>query len=204
MVWLTPGDLHQKLVHPHRVRRLAEQLAELIPQNTKILDVGCGDGQVAGALLALRPDLSIEGLDVLVRGTTKIPVKEFDGSTIPFPDNSFDVVMLIDVLHHTLQPIQLLQESQRVARECILLKDHTSDGWLATPTLRLMDWVGNARHKVALTYRYFTRRQWLAAFEELGLHVDSWDSDLDLYGPLGNKLFGRSLHCLVRLVVRKT
>jgi 2-polyprenyl-3-methyl-5-hydroxy-6-metoxy-1,4-benzoquinol methylase len=39
--------VHGNLVHGRRVRVLAEWLARLLPQNAKVLDVGCGDGLLA-------------------------------------------------------------------------------------------------------------------------------------------------------------
>ena len=62
-------------------------------------------------------------------------------------------------------PRQLLREAVRVARRGLLIKDHTLTGFLAGPTLRLMDRVGNQRHGVALPYNYWTQQQWLRNFE---------------------------------------
>ena len=146
------GNIHEHYVFHRRIRVLAQYIAELIPQNARLLDVGCGDGQIDLLLSRLRPDLGIEGIDVLVRPVTHIPVTAFDGQSIPFADRSFDVVMFIDVLHHTDNPSTLLAEARRVARQVVILKDHCRDGFLAGPTLRFMDWVGNARHGVVLPY----------------------------------------------------
>ena len=76
---------------------------------------------------------------MLVRPETKVPVKEFDGKRIPHPDKSFDVVMFVDVLHHTEDPTILLAEARRVAKPAVVLKDHCKDGVLANSTLRFMD-----------------------------------------------------------------
>ena len=145
--------MHQKFVHSRRVRVLAGHLASLLPKNAKVLDVGCGDGAIDRLILNKRPDVSIEGVDVFVRPQTQIQVRAFDGVSLPFPASSFDAVMFVDVLHHTLDPRVLLREAGRVANT-ILMKDHFRDGFLAGPTLRLMDWVGNAHHGVPLPYNY--------------------------------------------------
>ena len=63
----------------------------------------------------------------------------------------------------------LLKEAARVARHCVAIKDHTVQGVLARPTLRFMDFVGNAPHGVALPYNYFTPTQWEEAFHECRL-----------------------------------
>src|SRR5207245_10961782 len=121
-------------------------------------------------ILAVRPDISSEAIYPLVHASAYIPVREFDGATIPYPDSSFDVAMLVDVLHHTTDPRVLLREASRVGRS-ILIKDHLREGFLANTTLRVMDWVGNAHHGVALPYNYWPESKWVAAFNELGLLV---------------------------------
>ena len=97
-----------------------------------------------------RPDLVFTGMDVLVRPRTHIPVREFDGFTLPMGDRAVDAILLVDVLHHADDPIRLLKEVARVARQAIIIKDHMQAGWIDRQTLRLMDWTGNAAHGVAL------------------------------------------------------
>ena len=191
--------LHGDYVHSRRVRVLCDHLSQLIPSNGRVLDVGCGDGLLASLILERRRDAEISGIDVLVREKTKIPVTDFNGSTIPFPDKSFDVVMFVDVLHHTADPKLLLSEAKRVAAKAILIKDHRLNGFLARPTLRMMDWVSNAPHGVVLPYNYWSHQRWQEAFASLNLSVGFWKQDLQLYPNPANLLFGRSLHFISRL-----
>ncbi len=90
-----------------------------------------------------RPDVTITGVDLIVRPETHVPVTPFDGNRI-----SFDVVMFVDILHHTEDPETLLAEARRVASQAVVLKDHTRDGIRAGSTLRFMDGVGNAPHGI--------------------------------------------------------
>jgi len=172
-----------------------------MPRDASVLDVGSGDGQLARLVGDKRPDISIQGIDVLLRKDSAIPVEEFDGTTIPYCERSFDVVMFIDVLHHTDDPMVLLREAVRVARQIILIKDHTLQGALAHSTLRFMDWLGNARHNVPLPYNYWTPAQWHGACEKLGLSVSSRESNLKLYPFPADLIFGRSLHFIAALRV---
>jgi len=188
------GALHGAYVHGRRVRVLADWLAKLLPRGASVLDVGCGDGLLASVVKRERPDLNIAGIDVLVREGTHVAVMPFDGANIPFPDDSIDAITFVDVLHHTVDPMILLREAHRVARTHVIIKDHTVDGWLARPTLRFMDWVGNARHGVALPYNYWTRAQWVTAFAELGWEVETMEQALGLYPVAANWMFGRRLH----------
>jgi ubiquinone/menaquinone biosynthesis C-methylase UbiE len=191
--------LHGHHVYKRRVQILAGHLATRIPRDATVLDVGCGDGHLARLALRRRPDIRITGIDVLVRRTTQIPVVAFDGRTLPYPDRSFDVVMFVDILHHAEDPRGLLREGARVARQSVLIKDHTVSGFLARPTLRLMDWVGNARYRVALPYNYWTRDQWDTALATLGLSLADRTVQLRLYRAPLTWFFDRSLHFVARL-----
>lgn len=191
--------IHGRHVFQRRVRVLSNQLSEVIPANSSVLDVGCGDGLIAHRVLTLRPDLKLSGIDVFIRPHTHVPVTYFDGHTLPQSDRSVDCVTFIDVLHHTPDPMRLLQEAARVARKAIILKEHAAEGLLAGPTLRLMDWVGNARHGVVLPYNYWSKSEWLNAFEKLHLKIGEWRDQLGLYPIPLNLVFERRLHFVTRL-----
>jgi SAM-dependent methyltransferase len=193
------GAVHDACVHGRRVSRLCTLLSNLLPSDASVLDIGCGDGLLARRIQDCRPDLSIRGIDVLIRMHTTIPILPFDGRTIPADDRSIDVIMFIDVLHHTDDPTVLLREAARVARRAIVIKDHLLEGLLAGPTLRFMDYVGNAHHGVVLPYNYWPRRRWDQAFSGLGLGVEDWRDNLELYPWPASMLFGRQLHFVARL-----
>lgn len=190
--------VHARYVHGRRVQVLARHLAEMLPQGARVLDVGCGDGAVAEQVLARRPDLTIEGIDVLVRPAARIRVTAFDGLSIPGDDDAFDAVMMVDVLHHTTDALRVLREAVRVSRRSIVIKDHLCDRWLADPVLRLMDRVGNERHGVALPHTYWSRQRWIEAFSTLGITASEWREDLRLYPGVADWVFGRNLHFLAR------
>jgi ubiquinone/menaquinone biosynthesis C-methylase UbiE len=143
-------SIHGGFIHKLRLRVLSDCLGEVLLENGSVLDMECGDGRLALLIQSKRPDITITGIDLLVRSTAAIPVMEFNGKHIPFFDGSFDVVTIIDVLQDTMDPMILLREAVRVARIGVVSKDHLRQGVLASQTLRLMDWVGNARHSVAL------------------------------------------------------
>ena len=192
-------SVHGGIVHDRRTRKLSRLFSDLIPRGAEVLDVGCGDGLLARRIAELRPDVVIRGLDVKIREQTHVAVEQFDGQTFPCADSSYDVVIFADVLHHCPDPLVLLREASRVSRQAVAIKDHTLEGWLAGPTLRFMDWVGNARHGVERTYVYWPRRRWLETFEALGFAVDEWTGELGLYPWPASLVFGRSLHFVARL-----
>ena len=193
------GNVRERLIADRRADVLCRCLSDVLPQDAHVLDVGCGDGFLATKIMNRRPDVQIKGIDVLIRPVNHIPVQEFNGEHIPLADDSVDVVMFVDVLHHTDDPLILPREACRVARKSVVIKDHTRNGLFANSTLRFMDWVGNAHHGVALPYNYWSRSQWYEASEQLGLEIDAWNDALRLYRLPADWLFGRQLHFVTRL-----
>jgi SAM-dependent methyltransferase len=188
------NSVHGAAVFGRRVDVLASILASVVPGGGRVLDVGCGDGSIAAALMAERPDLTVDGVDVLVREDTKVPVTAFDGHTLPFDDAAYDVVTLVDVLHHTTDPAHSLAEAGRVAGRAVVVKDHVVDGLLARPTLRLMDWVGNRGHDVVLAYNYLDATQWRDVARRAELVEVRRLERLHLYPAPFTWLFDRHLH----------
>lgn len=193
------GKAHDKAVFGRRIEVLARTLADFIPENARVLDIGCGSGTLAIAIMKLRPDVSIEGIDVLVRPATDIPVTEFDGKTIPWPDGHFDIALFVDVLHHTDDPDGLLAEAKRVSKAGIVIKDHFREGAFAEVTLRFMDWFGNAAHGVALPYNYLSDPEWRSIWSDLNLKVERIVDRVGLYPAPFSWLFDRRLHFVARL-----
>lgn len=194
-------SLHGKLIFGRRVQALAENIAEMLPPGVStLLDVGCGDGTLARSIMDRRPELRATGVEIRARPTTAISVQEFDGRTLPYPDRSYEVVMMVDVLHHADAALLLLREAARVAAREVVIKDHLTGTWLSHERLRLMDWVGNIGHGVPLRYAYWSPSEWQKAFAQAGLHEVDRRERLGVYGPALRWLFERRLHFISRLV----
>lgn len=197
MSWLDP--IHRRFIHPRRVRVLGGHLLKAIPAGSSVLDVGTGDGWLASQLAARGEGLTVSGIDVKVRPDARIPVTAFDGRTIPYPDRSFDVVLFVDVLHHAGDALGLLREARRVARRCVVIKDHLCEGGFDRRVLEYMDRQGNAYLGVVSPGNYRSREQWEEAFRSLSLRIGMWVDRLGLYPAPLDGVFGRFLHFIARL-----
>ncbi len=196
------AKMHKIFVHGRRVRITAQLLAEQIPANANVLDVGCGDGSIASQIARLRQDVRIRGVEIMPRAGCKVQCDAFDGFHLPFNDDSFDVCMMVDVLHHTKDVTVLLREASRVSKSIVLLRDHLSENALDHLTLKALDWAGNRPHGVKLTYNYQGRAQWERAFTASGLTATNWSNKASTYLPPISWVAGRNLHFIAILEKR--
>ncbi len=90
----------------------------------KVLDVGCGDG----LFLTMLKDVDSEGVDISREGIEKCREKglkvslcDFSKDKLPFLNDEFDNVVVLDVLEHLYFPEKLLKEAKRVSKRNIII-----------------------------------------------------------------------------------
>lgn len=183
-------------VYDARRRALVNAILPHLRPGDRLLDVGCGNGTLAHAI-ATAPDapegIHAEGLESHPRGGEPIPVTAYDAERFPFDDDTFDAVLVADVLHHDRDPERVLRECARVTRRALIVKDHQIAGPLAQPRIALIDWAANAPYGVPCLFRYNTPDEWDRVPDRLGMTVDARPPGMDLYPPVLNLLFGRRL-----------
>jgi ubiquinone/menaquinone biosynthesis C-methylase UbiE len=110
---------HRK-VHPGVVNELVE--SALFTPETRVLDVGCGTGNYAAALTNAT-GCRVSGVDpsqrMLDRARDAAPwefLVQGSAESLPFPRDSFDVVMSTDVIHHIGDRDAYFSEVARVLR----------------------------------------------------------------------------------------
>lgn len=199
MIQRSIGTLHQRIVFQKRVHAIANVLLDhLLPG--EVLDVGCGNGLISKIIMDRRDDISIVGVDTLLRPETYIPVLQYNGTELPFADNTFAAVMLVDVLHHTSNPCDVLKECSRVCHGKILIKDHFSENRFDSFLLQVLDWVGNCHHGVVLPYNYFSRAKWEGMLMENSLRENyRMDKIPGIYPLFFQKLIGEKIQFMAEL-----
>jgi len=135
------------------------------PADRRVLDVGGGTGVVAQAIKELFPVEQVTSVDIVDRFLPTLDVKTatYDGVKLPFPDGSFDCVLLANVIHHVPARARasLLTECGRVAGGGHLyLKDHVAAGWLDRVRLTILDALGNTPFGGQVRATYPVASEW--------------------------------------------
>ena len=101
-------------------------IADLLPNNTRVLDVGCGDGSLMN-LLVNKKNIEVRGLELEKRNVQEciykgLPVIQGNAETelYQFPDQSFDYVVLSQTLQAFYNPDRVLKELLRIGKSVIV------------------------------------------------------------------------------------
>jgi SAM-dependent methyltransferase len=139
--------------------------------NDRVLDVGCGKGFLLYELTKAVEGIEVVGLDISAYAiaNAKQEVRDHlvkgDAKALPFPDNSFDLVVSINTLHNLQLPEleSALREIERVGRKNKYI---------------LMDGYRTEQEKVNLLYWqltcecFFSPREWEWLFDKCGYTGD--------------------------------
>lgn len=189
------ANLHAP-IYASRIRELVPRIISHLCEGNRVLDVGCGYGALGKALLdspGLPKGIMIDGLEKIKRNKQLINIYEYNGVNIPFPDNTYDVVILADVLHHEPDLDRLISECIRVSCKLLIIKDHKLCGPLSQFRLQFIDWAANIPYGIPCLYQYYTTDQWICLRGRHGLNLIDETNSMNLYPPIINWIFGRKL-----------
>jgi methionine biosynthesis protein MetW len=101
-------------------------IGEIVEPHTKVLDLGCGEGELL-EWLAQTKDVDARGVEIsgakvqraIARGVSVFQ-SDIDAGLADYPDDAFDYVILSQTLQETRHPRQVLREMLRVGRRGIV------------------------------------------------------------------------------------
>jgi len=143
---------------------------DFIQRGSKILDLGCGSG-IVGNQFEEFFQAEFVGTDIIDRRAVPLAFEIFDGKNLPFPEKSFDVVLISYVLHHAKDPIILLKESKRVSREKIIIFEDLAEGFFSKIICQFHGISYSKLFKNPRFLSFKSEKDWEKIFEDIGLNV---------------------------------
>lgn len=127
-------DPNQRLLKAEKIRRLVETVKPW--KGAQVLDIGTGAGVIAGTLAdAVGPNGELHSVDVVDERVSQsgFQFHLIEDTTLPFPDESFDIVLSNHVIEHVgleLDQRRHVREVHRVLRPDGILYMATATRWL--------------------------------------------------------------------------
>ncbi len=151
-----------------------QRIKPYLNQDDKILDLGAG--KCALSWFLQQNNYQVTAVDV--QNLSLCPEIEpiiYDGKKLPFVDDSFDVGLLLTVLHHTPKPKAVLEEIKRVCKEIIIIEDvyyNPVQKYLTyfTDSLFNFEFIGHPHSNK-------TDKEWQKVFKELNLNLKDRQSE---------------------------
>jgi SAM-dependent methyltransferase len=173
-----------------------------------LLDIGCGNGLIAN--FARRDFSTVQLLDVVeyVTPGLNIPFQLYKEGSLPTRD-LYDTVLLLTVLHHSNNPVELLKSAWAVTRQRLIIIESVVGIHRLEPPAKyelidlpdedqvayaaFVDWFYNRvlHDDVPVPYNYATPDKWKSIFLECGMHLTQTvhlGQDIDI-GPEYHILF---------------
>ena len=181
------ADTEQRTVEARNLasrRRFALQMLQAaVPRGAKILDAGCGPGEISAALIESGYDAwGVDIAEPMIRhARERCRSDQFrigDIERIPFQDSTFDAVVCLGVIEYLDADQQALTEMRRVLRPggtavistpnaACPLQNIDRALFALTCALQPATPQGN-------TYRRYHRHQWLRLLRSIGFHADEF------------------------------
>jgi len=184
--WMAEGKDTWRKYH-----KINAQELEFISNNSKLIDLGCGNGYFLGQVKEKKNNMVLMGLDISSVGIAQL--NEFYGipgmvsklPEIPYPieADSFDYVVMNELMEHVVDEKGLLNNAFRICK---------SGGWIivAVPENHSPEYKQFIEHEDSEHVRWYDKTKLFNCLNRLGTNTEIFDIDEE-YQVNGNKNTGK-------------
>lgn len=190
-------------------------IAELINANARVLDLGCGEGDLLAHLQETKSvngyglDVDPENIRICLGKGVNVIEQDLDDGLANFPDSSFNMVVMTETLQSVRAPDRMLTEMLRIGEECIVtfpnfghwrcrtqlitrgqmpVAKHIPHNWFDTPNIHLCTFKDFEQLCTDLNLRIIQRRVVNPDYNE-ARWISLWPN---LFGTIAFYRLGRS------------
>lgn len=178
-------------IYPGHTRVDLTLIAEMIAADARVLDVGCGDGDLLELLARTKNvdgrgiELSQEGVNASVTRGLSVIQGDADTDLNDYPDNAFDYVILSQTIQATRNPRDVLIQMKRIGKRLVVSLPNFGNWRIRLQLL----WSGQMPLTRSLDYKWYdtpnihlcTIRDFVELCDEVGLKID------DAVSIIGNR-----------------
>ncbi len=147
-----------------KLRADLKLISELVNPNARVLDLGCGEGDLLAHLQNTKQvngyglDVDADNIRICIDKGVNVIEQNLDDGLSNFADDSFDMVVMTETLQSVREPDHLLKEMLRIGEECVVtfpnfghwrcrlqlltfgrmpVANHLPHSWFNTPNIHL-------------------------------------------------------------------
>jgi len=186
--------LEQSIIQKHDVRIDHLLISEMVKANSRVIDIGCGDGALL-RLLADTKGADARGIEISPEGVSECMAQglsviqgDADRDLVDYPDRSFDYAILSETIQAVQSPRHVIEQLLRIADRAIVsfpnfghwyvrmdlllngrmpVTDNMPNEWYETPNIHLCT---------------------IRDFEDLCVHVDARVEEVVALNSKGRRL----------------
>lgn len=117
----------QILRRKSRVYKRMHLIAEEVEDNSNVLDIGCGNGDLFSIVHKKKPNCKLLGIDISSDAITKTKMKGFRASKVNITQDNlselgnFDYIIMSEIIEHLPNPEKVILDVKKITRKKIII-----------------------------------------------------------------------------------